>query len=131
MLGLLTYGFPMGVRATSQPDQGVGARIREARRARGWTQDQLAEAVGVSRSAVAQWETDRAGQVRENLTRIADVLGISVEVLLHGPASRASAQAATGDEWALLRLYRECNAEDRATLLRLAQSLARSAGRKT
>ena len=49
----------------------IGARIRTAREEQGWTQDQLAEAVGVSRSAVAQWETGRAGQVTGNLTRVA------------------------------------------------------------
>ena len=54
----------------------IGARIRTAREEQGWTQDQLAEAVGVSRSAVAQWETGRAGQVTTNLTRVAEALGV-------------------------------------------------------
>ncbi len=107
----------------------VGARIRQVRIDRGWTQDQLASEVGVSRSAVAQWETDRAGQVRGNLSRIADALGVSVEYLLHGDATRAPAGANTGDELALLRLYRECDAEDRAFLLRTARKLSRSGPR--
>jgi len=59
----------------------IGARIRTAREEQGWTQDQLAEAVGVSRSAVAQWETGRAGQVTTNLTRVAEALGVGVEHL--------------------------------------------------
>ena len=109
-----------------QPES-VGTRIRTLRRERGLTQDELAVATGVSRSAVAQWETDRAGQVRGNLTRIADVLGIGVEVLLHGAASRSVAEASGGDELALLRLYRECDPEDRAFLLRTARKLARTA----
>ena len=57
----------------------AGARIRAARVEKGWTQDDLAAAVGVSRSAVAQWETDRAGQIRGNLARIAEALGVSLE----------------------------------------------------
>ena len=105
----------------------AGGRIRTARRDRGWTQDELAEAVGVSRSAVAQWETDRAGQIRANLTRIADVLEVSVEYLLYGEDRLAPAQAAGGDELALLRLYRECAPEDRQILLRTARRLARDA----
>jgi transcriptional regulator with XRE-family HTH domain len=56
----------------------IGARIRTAREEQGWTQDQLAAEVGVSRSAVAQWETGRAGQVTTNLTRVAASLGIGV-----------------------------------------------------
>ncbi len=103
----------------------VGTRIRDYRRQQGWTQDQLAVATGVSRSAVAQWETDRAGQLRDNISRIAAALGITVEVLLHGPATRAAASAESGDELALMRLYRECDPEDRAFLLRTARKLAR------
>jgi transcriptional regulator with XRE-family HTH domain len=97
----------------------VGARIRELRRARGLTQDALAAACDVSRSAVAQWETDRAGQLRENISRIAGALGSSVEHLLHGST------AATGDELAMLRLYQACDPEDRAFLLRTAHKLAK------
>jgi transcriptional regulator with XRE-family HTH domain len=101
----------------------VGARLRALRRTRGMTQDQLAVACDVSRSAVAQWETDRAGQLRGNITRIADALACSVEYLLQG--ERPHGQG-TGDEMALLRLYRECDPEDRAFLLRTAQKLART-----
>lgn len=103
----------------------VGTRIRAARRARGWTQDALALAVGVSRSAVAQWETDRAGQVRGNLARIAEVLGMPVAALLGGE-SGPETESQSGDELALLRLYRACNPEDRSLLLRTAHRLARA-----
>ena len=105
----------------------VGDRIRNTRMERGWTQDFLANEVGVSRSAVAQWETDRAGQVRGNLSRIADALGVSVEYLLHGHASRGPSHASGGDELALLRLYRSCEPDDRAFLMRTARKLARMA----
>jgi transcriptional regulator with XRE-family HTH domain len=108
----------------SDPVQ-IGERIRAARQERGWTQEQLAEAVGVSRSAVAQWETGRAGQLTGNLSRIAEVLSVGIEHLAHGREKRASMQAGTGDELALLRLYRECPPEDRQLLLRTARRLAR------
>ena len=109
--------------AMSDPVQ-IGTRIRKVRRERGWTQDQLANAVGVSRSAVAQWETGRAGQVTANLTRIASVLGVGVDYLMHGEDKRAPTKAGTGDELAMLRLYRECSPEDRQLLLRTARRLA-------
>ena len=83
-----------------------------------------AMAVGVSRSAVAQWETGRAGQVTGNLTRIAACLEVGVEFLMHGEDKRAPMQATQGDELALLRLYRECAPEDRQLLLRTARRLA-------
>ncbi len=101
----------------------VGARIRALRLDRGMTQDQLAVACDVSRSAVAQWETDRAGQLRGNITRIADALATTVEHILQG--ERPSAQI-TGDELALLRLYRQCEPEDKSFLVRTARKLAKA-----
>jgi transcriptional regulator with XRE-family HTH domain len=109
----------------------MGVRIRDVRRERGWTQDQLANAVGVSRSAVAQWETGRAGQVTTNLTRIADVLEVGVEYLMYGDDKRVPAEARLGDEIALLRLYRECSSEDRQLLLRTARRLVAGSKRDT
>jgi transcriptional regulator with XRE-family HTH domain len=105
-----------------QEESSVGTRIRALRRARGLTQDQLAEACDVSRSAVAQWETDRSGQLSGNITRIAAALGSSVEHLLQGSDPTSGA---TGDELAMLRLYRACDPEDRSFLLRTAHKLAR------
>lgn len=112
------------------PDGQVGRRIRDARRARGMTQDALARAVGVSRSAVAQWETGRAGQLRGNLTRIGAALGVSAAYLMEGESAgghQGGAMAEEATELALLRLYRACAAEDRAFLLRTAHRLARAA----
>jgi transcriptional regulator with XRE-family HTH domain len=102
----------------------IGTRVRDVRRERGWTQDEFARRVGVSRSAVAQWETGRAGQVTGNLTRIAEVLGIGVEFLTFGNDKRAPGQVGQGDELALLRLYRECTPEDRQLALRMLRRLA-------
>lgn len=108
---------------------GLGERIRDARRAMGLTQAQLAVAVGVTRSAVAQWETGRAGQVGGNLARLAAALGVSAEHLLRGGAGEAAPRGgeSTG-ELALLRLYRKLGEEDRQVLLRLAMRLARRGG---
>ncbi len=102
----------------------IGTRVRDVRRQRGWTQDEFARRVGVSRSAVAQWETGRAGQVTGNLTRIAEVLGVGVEYLTFGHDKRAPGQVGQGDELALLRLYRECTPEDRQLALRMLRRLA-------
>ena len=105
--------------------QDIGTRIRALRREKGVTQDELAQRVGVSRSAVAQWETGRTGQITGNLSRIAGELDVSVEYLVYGGDKKAPALAQQGDELALLRLYRECEPEDRQILLRTARRLAR------
>ena len=119
LLGKLTY------HAVMTHPRDIGARIRTAREEQGWTQDQLAEAVGVSRSAVAQWETGRAGQVTTNLTRVAAALGVGVEHLMYGRGKLAPREPNTSDELAILRLYRECTPEDRQLLLRTARRLAK------
>jgi transcriptional regulator with XRE-family HTH domain len=110
---------PRSVAAQADPGQTVGQRIGALRKQRDMTQDGLASACGVSRSAVAQWETDRAGQLRGNITRIAEALDTTVEFLLNGGEARH-----TGDELAMLRLYRACASEDRSFLLRTARRLA-------
>ncbi|MGR3717160.1 MAG: helix-turn-helix transcriptional regulator [Thermohalobaculum sp.] len=101
----------------------MGTRIRALRQARGLTQEDLARACDVTRSAVAQWETDRAGQLRANISRIADALATSVEHLLHGGPA---APDLTADELALLRLYRDLPPQNRAELLRTARILLNS-----
>lgn len=104
-----------------QPPETIGSRIRALRVAGGLTQEQLAAACGVSRSAVAQWETDRAGQLSGNISRIAAALAASVEFLLEG---KRPPSEMTGDELAMVRLYRSCDPDDRAFLLRTARKLA-------
>ena len=103
--------------------QAIGERIRLARQERGLTQEQLAEAVGVTRSAVAQWETGRAGQVTGNLSRIAGVLEVGVEHLMFGDGKATHLRPARGDELAMLRLYRDCAPADQQLLLRTARRL--------
>lgn len=123
-----TFALVALVRLTYSSDMSdshaIGERIRLARRARGLTQEGLAEAVGVTRSAVAQWETGRAGQITGNLSRIAAVLDVSVEHLMAGSEAPVRARGLRGDELAMLRLYRECPAADQQVLLRLARRLA-------
>ncbi|WP_298223005.1 helix-turn-helix domain-containing protein [Acidocella sp.] len=99
----------------------VGARIRALRLAANLTQDELAEQLNVSRSAIAQWETDRAGQVRENMEKIARALNTSLGYLVSGETG-----SLRGDELALIRLYRACSTEDRKMLILTARRLARS-----
>ena len=118
------------VGASESGVSGVGGRIRAARQVAGLTQAELAATVGVSRSAVAQWETERAGQVGGNLARISEILRVSAEHLLRGTLpSEGGAVAEDATELALLRLYRGCSGEDRQILLRMASRFARLADR--
>lgn len=109
-----------------KPPLTLGARIRALRRARGLTQDRLANSTGVSRSAVAQWESDRAGHSTGMLRRLADVLGVSVSTLNDGWDTAAMDTVLSSHELALIHLYRSCNEEDRAVLMQVASKIAAS-----
>jgi transcriptional regulator with XRE-family HTH domain len=60
-------------------------RIRQSRRAAALTQSQLAEQVGVNRSAVAQWERkDGSRPTSENLGKIAVAANVNFDWLATG-----------------------------------------------
>ncbi len=60
----------------------LGEKIREARRKCGLSQEQLAEKMLVSRSAIAKWETDKGLPDVGNLKMLARLLNVSVDQLL-------------------------------------------------
>ena len=60
----------------------TGEKIKSARTEAGLSQEQLAEKLNVSRSAVAKWESEGGTPDVENLKNIADLLGVSIDYLL-------------------------------------------------
>ena len=60
----------------------LGEKIREARRICGFSQEQLAEKMSVSRSAVAKWETDKGLPDVGNLKMLSRLLNVSIDYLL-------------------------------------------------
>lgn len=60
----------------------LGKRIQSARRETGLSQEQLAEAIGKSPSAVSTIETGKRGASLETLIRIANALQVSADYLL-------------------------------------------------
>jgi len=61
----------------------VGTLIKETRIAKGMTQEELAEKVGVKKSAVAKWENGRVSEIkRSNLKNLSDALGLNPTQLL-------------------------------------------------
>ena len=57
-------------------------RIREIRIRCGMTQQQLAEAIGITPSAVTKWETGSCQPSLENLFKAAAALGCSMDELI-------------------------------------------------
>ncbi len=59
-----------------------GEKLKEARKNAGLSQEQFAEKMSVSRSAVAKWETDKGMPDVNNLKVMAQLLDVSVDYLL-------------------------------------------------
>lgn len=62
----------------------IGERIREARKGLDLTQTQLAERVGLTQSAIANFETGGNGPSVGNLKAMALALGVSTDLLIFG-----------------------------------------------
>ena len=78
----------------------LGQNLQAARKAKGLSQETLAEQIGVSRQALGKWEKDTALPGLDNLQAAAQVLGVSVDTLLGteaaGPAPATMAMRTTG-----------------------------------
>lgn len=60
----------------------LGEKIKESRKQCGLSQEQLAEKMSVSRSAVAKWGTDKGMPDVDNLKALSQLLSVSVDYLL-------------------------------------------------
>lgn len=100
----------------------VGQRVAEARRARGFTQERLAETIGIEPVTLSRLETGDRALSLSTLGRIAEALELGLGELLgverdlpepeHGP-----------EEAELLRCFGDLSATRRDLVLRLAREL--------
>ena len=62
----------------------IGENIRVLRLARGWTQEQLAEQLHLTRQAVSHYESGRTVPDIDTCRRLSELFGVELEVLLEG-----------------------------------------------
>ena len=60
----------------------LGEKILNMRKARGWSQEELADRAGVSRQAVSRWESGSAKPDADKIIAICDLFGVSADYLL-------------------------------------------------
>ena len=58
----------------------VGDNIKKARQDAGYNQDELAEAVGVTRNTISRWERNRTSPTVEELKKVSTFLGADFNV---------------------------------------------------
>ena len=78
------YNICLSTREESKPVETFGARIKSARLKTQVTQQQLADAIGVSMQAVSHWENNRVAILAENLLLVSGALGVSPYWLAFG-----------------------------------------------
>lgn len=72
----------------------MGDRIRVLRDARGFSQEQLAKLVGVTKSAVSQWESGSTKNIKlQPFLLLLAVLQTDFEYLVYGPGRGAAPRA--------------------------------------
>lgn len=62
----------------------IGTKIKDARTAAQLTQEQVAEALGISRQTVSNWENDRTYPDIGSVVKLSDLYGVSLDHLLKG-----------------------------------------------
>ncbi len=70
----------------------AGDRIRTIRGQQNWTQEELAEAAGISKSFLSDIENGKRNISSESALKIADALGISLDYLIRGETGERERQ---------------------------------------
>lgn len=94
----------------------LGQNIQAARKAKGLSQEALAERIGVSRQALGKWEKDTALPGLDNLQALAAELGTGVDALLGAEQADPAAPAVTLDALRALLAARDAEEKRRRRL---------------
>ena len=98
----------------------LGTRIIELRKAKNWSQSQLADKVGVSYAQIGRYETKGAQPPAQVLKKIADALDTTVDFLINGTTEDKA--KATLQDAEVIRYFKEVDSlpqEDKSALLRV------------
>ncbi len=104
----------------------LGSRIAELRKAKNWSQSQLADKVGISYAQIGRYETKGAQPPAEVLKKMADALDSTVDFLINGN-TEDKAKASLNDA-EVIRYFKEVDTlptEDKSALLRVIAGFLR------
>jgi transcriptional regulator with XRE-family HTH domain len=127
---ILSFAMPKKVR----PASAFGERLTALRKARGFTQVQLAEKIDSTQRAISRYETVADRAPAPVLARLAQALGVSTDELLGVRRIRAAGLADDPDARRLWKKFQQVMAlpeKDRRAVIRLVNSLvtAKAPGR--
>jgi transcriptional regulator with XRE-family HTH domain len=115
--------MPRPKHADRQVQERIASCVREARIQKGWTQEELAEALEVATETVSRYEGGRSPPSLPMLYRIAEALGIDVGLLID-PESTDLTQAETQ----LIKGWRRLDPKAQSLVLNLIEHLSSRVG---
>lgn len=106
---------------------GIGKRIKEAREKAGLTQEELGKLIGVTGSAITNYEKETSHPKEPIMYALIDALKVEPNFLFQDcvniPKTKKSPSLEDEDEEKLLNCYRSMNAEGKARLMEQAELL--------
>jgi transcriptional regulator with XRE-family HTH domain len=112
-----------GKRKPPENAEMFGQRLARLRKARGYTQTELGDMVGLSQRLMTYYERESGRPPGHLLPRLAGVLGVSVDVLLGVEGAREPPPPKHSRLWRKLREVEHLPDPDRKAVLRLVDAL--------
>lgn len=102
----------------------LGEKIANLRKRKGWTQEYLAEKVGVTKTQVTRWETSRMKPSMPTLKKLAPILGATPESMLDGEEVAVAVELDQDLSTHFKRLQ-ELEPDDRKVIFKIIDTFAR------
>lgn len=67
----------------------IAERLQELRKKAGYSQEQVAEKLGISRQAISKWESGQGKPEIDNIVRLTEIYEVSADYILLGNENRA------------------------------------------
>lgn len=113
-------------RKKQSPENPFGARLRDLRKARGFTQAELAEAIGSSQRMIAYYETQGGTPAAPLLLKLARALLVNADEILGLKRERKRADSTPPQDlrlWRKLKRVERLPAAQRKTVVQLIDAL--------
>ena len=108
-----------------------GEKLQELRKARGWSQEELAGQIHVSRQALSKWESGGAVPDTENIIALSRLFGVTTDYLLgREPAPDDPIEMLSRElnlnlyEKAIVTAYLAMDTKSRTDLVKMVQTVA-------
>jgi len=106
----------------------IGQNIKKLRESRGWSQSQLGEKIGKTRTAIWQYEHDKTVPRMGAIEDLASVFGVSKSEIVETQINYASISFhdLSHDEIQLVEMYRSATKDGKRAIIAAAEGLAKA-----